>query len=71
MKEYLVTVNLSHESFNGYEHNDGNVEYIVRAKNKSSAENKVEKFYKKEGGGYYKRIIDCYERIDGPTILWD
>lgn len=71
MKEFLVTVNISHESFNGYDHNDGNVEYIVRAKNTSSAENKVKKHFKKEGGGYYRRITDCYERISGSTIIWE
>ncbi len=58
MKTFKVTIALSHESFGGYDHSDGNVIKTVKAKNQKSAESKA---IKEVGGGYEKRVISITE----------
>ena len=68
MKKYKVTITLSHESFGGYDHNDGEKEYFVEARNWSSARKKVFKIIDKEKGGYehtLKEIENIEDENDG------
>ena len=52
-KQYIVTVELSHESFGGHDHKDGNAYYEVVAMNEASASKKA---LKENSGGYEKRV---------------
>lgn len=61
MKNYIVKINYSHESFNGYNHNDGDKDFKVSAKNYESAQTKALSLAKKEGGGYEKRVKSVRE----------
>ena len=71
MKEFIATVEISHESFGGYTHKDGQETYIVRAKNKTSAVSKVKRHIRKMGGGYCRRVICILEKRSDPIILWN
>lgn len=41
MKTYFVTIKFSHESFGGFDHNDGQKDYTVRARDRESAKKKA------------------------------
>lgn len=56
MKDYIVTIKYSHESFNGYDHNDGTKDFEVKAINRKVAGKKALKLAQKEGGGYCREI---------------
>ena len=56
LKIFTVTVNASHESFNGYDLNDGDTNYIVEALNMDSAGKKALKLANSQGGGYYHKV---------------
>jgi hypothetical protein len=53
LKTYIVTVSLSHESYNGYDHNDGNEKYEVQAINKEVAGRKGREMAEKSCSGVY------------------
>lgn len=56
MKDYIVTVNFSHESYGGYDHNDGDEEFHVRARNEKSAKTKALIAAYDRGGGYHREV---------------
>ena len=55
MKDYIVTVAYSHESFGGYDHNDGEEDFEVKAMNDDVAKRKALDLARKDGGGYDAR----------------
>ncbi len=57
MKTYTVTVELSHESFGGYDHKDGRYDYVVTAKDRGDAKKKALKISKSKGGGYCHTVV--------------
>ena len=59
MKKFIVTIELSHESFGGYDHKDGTETYEVDARNEASARKKAMKLSKNKGGGYSRQIVGC------------
>jgi hypothetical protein len=56
LKTYIVTVNCFHESFGGYDHNDGDEKFTVSALNRESAGKKALKAAYAQGGGYSYRL---------------
>ena len=56
MKTYIVRFTIHHESFNGYDHYDGETSIIVNARNSASAKKKAFKEVRKNGGGYEYRF---------------
>jgi len=57
MKDYIVTVAYSHESFGGYDHNDGEEDFEVKAMNDDVAKRKALALARKDCGGYEVRTI--------------
>lgn len=48
MKRFKVSFHTMHESYNGYDHSDGWHEYIVDARNSTSAKKKAKKLWSKD-----------------------
>ena len=63
MKTYTVKIELSHESFNGYDHKDGIETYEVPARNEDSAERKAMKLSRDKGGGYSREVRGITQKI--------
>jgi hypothetical protein len=55
MKTFNVHFSIHHESFNGYDHYDGEISVGVIARNAESAKKKAFKEINKKGGGYEYR----------------
>jgi hypothetical protein len=66
MKTYVVQIQFSHESFGGYEHNDGSEQFEVTARNEKSARTKALKQARQQRRGYESRIISTY-LVDSPN----
>lgn len=60
MKNFTVKINYSHESYNGYDHNDGDKEFTVSARNATSAEKKALKLAHEKGSPYEKRVVSVF-----------
>jgi len=61
MKNYIVNIQFSHESFGGYDHIDGVSGYTVWSRNEESAKKKAMKIAKSEGGGYHREVKSVFE----------
>ena len=48
MNTYKVSFHTKHESYNGFDHSDGHKDYVVKARNSESAENKAKKLWFKD-----------------------
>ena len=60
MKNFIVEIEFSHESFGGYDHKDGTRQYEVKAKTADSARNKALKLARKGAGAYDTRVISVF-----------
>ena len=56
LKTYKVIVAISHESFGGYDHNDGTEEHTVKASNSEVVGRKALKIAESDGGGYSYKV---------------
>jgi len=63
MKTFIVTIQLSHESYNGYDHKDGHLNYEVKARNADSARNKAKKLAKKTAPQYERDVISVSKKL--------
>lgn len=61
LKKFAVTIESSHESFNGYDLKDGKEIFEVFAMNRDSAEKKALKLAYSKGGGYHNEAIKIDE----------
>lgn len=64
LKTYIVTIGLSHESFGGYDHNDGEEKIEVKALNVTSAGKKGLAISRKDCGGYSIRPKEVQNKND-------
>ncbi len=58
-KNFIVKVERSHESYNGYDHIDDISDYKVKARDEKSARKKALTVARSSGGGYSYRTLGC------------
>lgn len=63
LKKYKIVFDLTHESYNGCVHRDGQTTILVLAKNDKSAVSKALKEAKKDGGGYDYKLFSIIQYL--------
>ena len=70
LKDYFVTVEYSHESARGYDHNDGSKIFEVKAINKRVAGKKGMKLANKTRGGYGIKLKEVQNQNDETDCVY-
>ena len=70
LKTYIVTIALSHESFGGYDHNDGEETFEVKAINCEVAGRKGLALARKDGGGYETKLKKVQNKHDEDDLIY-